>query len=66
MKNEWYIRRGNLEARSCNERLLQTQPHTTGETCNKPLSKHEVDDSNTYIGGECYYCTKHLNEKMDW
>ncbi len=34
------------------------------EVCKKPLTKHEIDDSQTYIGNH-YYCEKHLNQKMD-
>ncbi len=36
------------------------------EVCKKPLAKHEIDDSQTYIGDDHYYCEKHLSQKLDW
>ena len=36
------------------------------DMCNKILNPEEIEDSQEIIGGNRYFCHKHLNLKMDW
>jgi len=36
------------------------------EICKVILNEDEERDSEKIIGGDRYFCTEHLNQKMDW
>ncbi len=67
--NEWNIRRGSLEARSCSEKLNDKRPHVTGEIIKYSKDEQTVHTIAYWIREDNGYNLKFVGQRPldeDW